>query len=135
MKDEQIEALHPATADLVDRFASALKEKLHASQIKYGWQDDWAEDNWEKQCQEALLKHLAKGDPRDVAAFAAFMWHHGWSTSAIDPVEQEALGEVLSKVRMMKDANVIIGDVSKGYAHACGDIERVILLAMKEKYD
>lgn len=76
------DALHPATSDLVDRFAVALKEKLAASERKYGWTDEWAKDDWQERCQRSLAEHLAKGDPRDVAAFAAFMWHHGWSTAA-----------------------------------------------------
>lgn len=75
------EALHPLTNDLVDRFALALKEKLLASQIKYGWADDWARDDWQERCRASLLDHIGKGDPRDVAAFAAFMWHHDWPTA------------------------------------------------------
>tara|TARA_R100001143_G_scaffold58421_2_gene56291 strand:+ start:4125 stop:4733 length:609 start_codon:yes stop_codon:yes gene_type:complete len=101
MKDEQIEALHPVTADLVDRFASALKDKLHASQIKYGWQDDWTADDWQERCQTSLLEHLVKGDPRDVAAFAAFMWHHGWPTASLSQQEAPEQGLVaeLRKLR------------------------------------
>lgn len=79
------DALHPATSDLVDRFAVALKEKLAASERKYGWTDEWAKDDWQERCQRSLAEHLAKGDPRDVAAFAAFMWHHGWPTVSADP--------------------------------------------------
>jgi hypothetical protein len=32
------------------------------------------------ECQQHLSEHLAKGDPRDVAAYAAFCWYHGWPT-------------------------------------------------------
>jgi hypothetical protein len=28
------------------------------------------------------LEHVAKGDPRDVAAYCAFLWHHGERTAA-----------------------------------------------------
>jgi hypothetical protein len=75
--------LDQRTSILVDRFAFALKEKLLESQSKYGWTDDWAKGDWQDRCTQALCDHLAKGDPRDVAAFAAFMWHHGWPTAAL----------------------------------------------------
>jgi hypothetical protein len=66
--------------DLVHRFSTALLAKLRHAHEKYGFNNEWAEDGWEAECQESLLKHLAKGDPRDVAAYCAFLWHHGWST-------------------------------------------------------
>lgn len=73
--------LHPATRDLVERFARALAEKLAKAEAKYGYTDGWLSANWEADCREALLGHIDKGDPRDVAAYCAFMWHHGWPTS------------------------------------------------------
>lgn len=69
-------------ADLVARFSAALLEKLRAAEKKYGRKDDWLDPNWESDCQRQLLEHVAKGDPRDVAAYAAFCWHHGWPTSS-----------------------------------------------------
>lgn len=75
------EALHPATADLVARFATALAEKLHKAQEKYDYYDGWLDDTWMSECQNNLAHHMAKGDPRDVAAYCAFMWHHGWPTT------------------------------------------------------
>jgi hypothetical protein len=69
-------------ADLVSRFSAALLEKLRAAEAKYGRKDDWLDPNWEADCQRQLLEHVAKGDPRDVAAYAAFCWHHGWPTAA-----------------------------------------------------
>ncbi|UTJ46154.1 hypothetical protein NLZ15_14985 [Atlantibacter subterranea] len=74
------DGLHPATADLVSRFAAALAEKLHKAEQKYGYDDDWKKDGWSTQCQSHFHQHIAKGDPRDVAAYCAFMWHHGWPT-------------------------------------------------------
>lgn len=74
------EDLHPATKSLVICFADALGEKLREAEIKYGYNNGWCGDDWEVECREKLYKHLEKGDPRDVAAFCAFMWHHGWST-------------------------------------------------------
>lgn len=73
--------LHPDTADLVARFAEALAAKLHKAERKYGYSNLWNQDDWENDCAEKLLEHVAKGDPRDVAAYCAFMWHHGWETS------------------------------------------------------
>lgn len=65
--------------DLVDRFAAALKEKLHAAERKYGYSNDWKHDHWRAELIACLHEHVEKGDPRDVAAYCAFAWHHGWS--------------------------------------------------------
>ncbi|KAA0547785.1 hypothetical protein F0327_25340 [Citrobacter braakii] len=76
------ERLHPATADLVLRFASALAQKLLHAEQKYGYSDNWQKSDWSGDCLQSLREHVDKGDPRDVAAYCAFMWHHGWSTAA-----------------------------------------------------
>lgn len=74
--------LHPDTGDLVARFSVALAEKLHKAEQKYGYDNGWKEDdNWGEECMGKLLEHIEKGDPIDVAAYCAFMWHHGWKTS------------------------------------------------------
>lgn len=73
-------ALHPTTADLVDRFSAALKAKLQRAERKYGYTDNWTATDWMDQCREELVRHVGKGDPLDVAAFCAFLWHHGEST-------------------------------------------------------
>ena len=73
--------LHPETARLVRRFAAALADKLRRAEQKYGYSDGWKRRDWEAECQRHLAEHLAKGDPRDVAAYAAFCWHHGWPTT------------------------------------------------------
>lgn len=73
--------LHPATADLVRRFSQALAEKLAAAEAKYGYSDGWASPDWMDECRTKLMEHIAKGDPRDVAAYCAFLWHHGASTA------------------------------------------------------
>jgi hypothetical protein len=76
-----VAGLHPATAKLVNDFALALAEKLKDAQIKYGYEDGWADSDWGPECQERLAEHVKKGDPRDVAAYCAFMWFHDWPTS------------------------------------------------------
>jgi hypothetical protein len=65
--------------DLVERFSKALLAKLRLAEAN--GRSGWDRDDWEKQCQEGLLRHVDKGDPRDVAAYCAFMWHHGWITA------------------------------------------------------
>ncbi|HGO6126546.1 hypothetical protein QZM82_31840 [Burkholderia cepacia] len=72
--------LHPRTVDLVRRFSTALATKLAQAEHKYGYADAWAAPDWMDECREQLLRHVAKGDPRDVAAYCAFLWHHGEST-------------------------------------------------------
>ena len=72
-------------ADLVARFSAALLTKLRAAERKYGWNDGWMRDDWREDCQRQFLEHAAKGDPRDVANYCAFMWHHGWPTALRSP--------------------------------------------------
>jgi hypothetical protein len=77
---EMPDGLHHTTRDLVVGFARALAVKLHRAEQKYGYSDEWAAPNWKAECQLHLLRHVAKGDPLDVAAYCAFMWRHGWPT-------------------------------------------------------
>lgn len=72
--------------DLVARFSKALLAKLKLARAN--GRSGWEFDDWEEHCQAGLLRHLAKGDPRDVAAYCAFMWHHGWATKAADRQSQ-----------------------------------------------
>jgi len=78
--------LNPRTLDLVQRFALALAKKLRLAEERYGHTDGWSRDDWEAECRDHLYQHLEKGDPRDVAAYCAFMWHHGWITYRPEPV-------------------------------------------------
>lgn len=75
--------LHPDTQKLVTDFCTALTEKLYKAQLKYGYDADWKKDNWSTQCLSHFHQHIAKGDPRDVAAYCAFMWYHGWKTESV----------------------------------------------------
>lgn len=76
------EGIHPDTANLVTTFAEVLAAKLRKSEIKYGYDSDWKKDGWQGQCLAHFHQHIGKGDPLDVAAYCAFMWHHKWPTAA-----------------------------------------------------
>lgn len=81
------DTLHPETANLVERFAEALALKLDAAQQKHGYTNDWMRPGWMNICRAHLLQHLDKGDPRDVAAYCAFLWHHNEPTIAPAPAQ------------------------------------------------
>jgi hypothetical protein len=87
------EQLHPEAADLVNRFSVALRAKLYAAQRKYGYADDWKRDDIEGM-RTALLEHVLKGDPLDVAAYCAFLWDRNATAimgdkSPLSPRERE----------------------------------------------
>lgn len=67
---------------LVARFSTALYDKLVSAEKKYGYNNAWMREGWEVELRQHLLEHLYKGDPRDVAAYCAFAWWHGWSLCA-----------------------------------------------------
>jgi len=67
------------TAFLVSDFADALAAKLLKVQEEKKRVDDWKYALPER-LRAALYEHIEKGDPVDVAAFAAFLWWHGEST-------------------------------------------------------
>ena len=83
--------LHPDTQELVIDFCTAMAEKLYKAQLKYGYDADWKQDGWPSQCQAHFHQHIAKGDPRDVAAYCAFMWWHGWSTKPAEGLESRTV--------------------------------------------
>ena len=83
--------LHPATAVALTLFTQALGEKLAAAQRKYGYSDGWTRPDWETECRAHLHEHIGKGDPRDVAAYCLFMWHHGWTTSEAEAKHRDNL--------------------------------------------
>jgi hypothetical protein len=89
--------LHPDTAMLVNSFAISLAHKLLRAEQKYGYSNGWLKDDWEAKCRSDLLEHVHKGDPLDVAAYAAFCWARGWSTTPADPRPDplEALREAM----------------------------------------
>ncbi len=89
--------------DLVSRFSGALLAKLKAAEAKYGYNNAWMRDGWDATCQEHMIEHLAKGDPLDVAAYCAFMWHHGWATAPATPPQPAVSGEVREAAKVALD--------------------------------
>lgn len=71
-----IEELHQDTRDLVESFAAALAMKLLRTQRKRGLTNDWAATDWLDEARAELRRHVEKGDPLDVAAYSAFLFHH-----------------------------------------------------------
>lgn len=70
------DGLHYDTRNLVIRFAVALGEKLYDAQVKHGYSNEWMYQGWAPKCRQRVLDTIVKGDPRDVAAYCAFLWHH-----------------------------------------------------------
>lgn len=104
--------LHPATQQLVLSFAVALADKLHAAEEKYGYDDGWSGSAWEDECRERLYEHLEKGDPRDVANYCAFMWHHGWNTKAPVALRPPSVAQQAqpSSTAAIKDYEEVLAD-------------------------
>lgn len=90
------DGLHPDTADLVITFAEALARKLRRSEEKYGWSDGWKDSDWKEKCLADFHHHISKGDPLDVAAYCAFMVHHGWKTRPAPAVSLAPVSNCLS---------------------------------------
>ena len=74
---------HPDTVALIDEFCAALKKKARDAEIKYGYSTGWMSTAWRELCVSQLSEHVRKGDPRDVAIYAAFCWFHGWPTNSV----------------------------------------------------
>lgn len=81
---------HDPLSELVRRFAAALLDKLRAAERKYGHDGAWMRSDWRDDLVKHLLAHVRKGDPRDVAAYCAFAWHHGWSLAVPAPAAEGA---------------------------------------------
>lgn len=114
--------LHPDTQKLVTDFCTALAEKLYKAQLKYGHSDDWSYANWEIECQTAFHEHIAKGDPRDVAAYCAFMWYHGWKTEPEQPASVAT--SPVNDVTAGKPLTITLPDIgSKAFWSGAGKAE------------
>jgi len=119
-----------STDALVDRFAIALKAKLNAASEKYGYTDGWLRDDWRADLTRDIRAHLDKGDPRDVAAYCAFAWHHGWSTaSPVVPVGREDIEVVSEWLEIAKETPKPLHS-SLNYVPVCASeieaIERIL---------
>jgi hypothetical protein len=80
---EQGLTCNPHTVSLVARFAGQLAAKLAMAEAKHGYGDGWMERGHAEHFRAELRLHVDKGDPTDVAAYCAFLWHHG--DTAADP--------------------------------------------------
>lgn len=78
---------------LVKDFVNALSEKLAASEIKYGYSEEWANPDWSQECRHEFFKHIEKGDAIDVAIYCAFLWYHKLRTSPL-PIPAKAVEEM-----------------------------------------
>jgi len=118
--------LAPATVKLVLDFAKALADKLSAAEVKYGYGDSWATpdaEDWPNPlCYDRLMEHLAKGDPRDVANYCAFLWFHKLSTKPClrDYIHKRELENTKAFLKYLRETWIsspqIIGDVTRELA-------------------
>jgi hypothetical protein len=73
--------LSEVTKEALSGFVISLGLKLRQAEQKYRYTDGWANGGWMDECRAELRKHLEKGDPRDVAIYAMFLWYHGEPTN------------------------------------------------------
>lgn len=89
-EDPQGTAELEALDALVDAFALAMKRKLRRAALDKG-RSGWDDPSWSFDAmRSSLFSHLCKGDPIDVANFAAFLWNRDGSTA---PEETRAEAE------------------------------------------
>lgn len=117
--------LHPATQDLVRNFAEALGEKLYGAQVKYGWTDGWRTANV-LELQAELMNHVAKGDPRDVAAFCAFLWSTNSPTTTVGYINEAAYARVMNESRDLRRAVQMACDARDGHMQRATELQRTI---------
>lgn len=109
-------SLHPDTAKMLWRFIAALWGKLLGAQQKRNLSNDWKTDDWEAECRADLRAHVKKGDPLDVAAYAAFCWARGWSTHVADEIPFEVAAALPGALKAIEERaaaiqpNIVLGD-------------------------
>lgn len=121
--------LHADTQKLVTDFCTALAEKLYKAQLKYGYDADWKQDGWTSQCQAHFHQHIAKGDPRDVAAYCAFMWYHGWKTEPVPVIQETADREMLKRLSVILSGSDAPSEIRSLTVTARSFVERCKTLA------
>lgn len=89
--------LHPVTRALVLKFTNALAQKLYDAQVKFGYGTNFTNKTWMDECRGLLRIAVEKGDPKDVAAYSMFLWHHGESTN----------GRYWLKTGLLADWNIV----------------------------
>jgi hypothetical protein len=62
---------------------SIILDKLMHNEDKYSFGWGWRDDDWQEKLWRDLPHHVTKGDPRDVAIYAAFCMYHGWRTAPV----------------------------------------------------
>lgn len=72
----------------VDKFAAELKEKMRVNRER--GRSGWDQPGWMDACKHHMIAHLAKGDPRDIAIYAMFLWHHNETTKNV-PLNEHAI--------------------------------------------
>lgn len=117
---------------LVDRFAKRLLAKLQLAHAN--GRRGWEKDDWESECQLGLLRHLEKGDPRDVAAYCAFMDHHGWITVPATPSDNAQTAPEPIAWRYRNEYDEIVSDWIDGpppeYVRDTNTDERIAVSTM-----
>lgn len=111
--------LHTDTKKLVADFTTAMADKLYKAQLKYGYSDGWKRDDWANECLAHFQQHIAKGDPRDVAAYCAFMWFHGWETELPTPSIPVVPDEVDANDEMFRKLNARECVIAARWWNAC----------------
>lgn len=69
-----VSAERQAAEAMIDEFARAIKRKFIQARTVKG-RTGWDERDWSAACIEQMKAHCDKGDPVDVALFAAFLWN------------------------------------------------------------
>nr|WP_301538314.1 hypothetical protein [Providencia rettgeri] len=99
--------LHKDSQAMVLKTAEVVAEKMRATELKRGMTNEWTKPDWESACINDFLRHVDKGDPRDLAVYAIMMIHHGWTTKgavkniigmAIEQASQELRNELEAAV-------------------------------------
>lgn len=112
----------------VDKFATAMKEKLAQARAKGrgGWEECAPAD-----LSAMLYEHVAKGDPRDVANFCMFIWHHGQPiTPHLLAHLEEPLFQVCQRNPLLAELWQAIGNDAEVVAHVYGKNQREIDLRL-----